>query len=115
MNYTNRMKCRICLDGFIKDIDLETFNCWNVTEVEIYLVRSKYVCTQYKEDCIVTTDGTKYQPPSNIVTIVGWNGKWLTITLVIIRKRIILVILLEKKRKFDKIRNIRIFDMRKKE
>ena len=53
-------------------------------------------CIEWVDGYDISSDGTKYQPPSNIVTIVGWNGKWLTITLVIIRKRIILVILFEK-------------------
>ena len=65
------MKCLICLDGFIKDVNLEIFNSRNVTEVEIYLVRSKYVCPQSKEDCIVTTDSTGYMKPSNIIIVTG--------------------------------------------
>ena len=56
-------------------------------------------CIEWVDGYIVTTDSTGYMKPSNIIIVTGWNGKWLTISLVIIRKRIILVILHEKKEK----------------
>ena len=42
----NGLKCTACLDGFVKDVDLETFICRNITEVEYCIDAIEGRCIQ---------------------------------------------------------------------
>ena len=71
-------------------------------------------CTQCSNEYYPSDDGTKCNPPSNIETVAGSIGGGLALALIIIIGLVlILVFAIEKKRKFDKYRDISIFDMRK--
>ena len=110
----NGLKCTACVEGFVKDVDLESFICRNITEVEFCLTAVEGKCTQCVDEYTPSEDGTKCNPPSNIETIAGSIGGGLALALLVIIGLVIVIIyLIEKKRQFDKYRNITIFDMRK--
>ena len=58
MNYTNWMKSIECLEWCVKDVDLDSFNCRNVQEVEIYYSARNGECIQCVYGYIVTTHST---------------------------------------------------------
>ena len=40
-------------------------------------------CIQWADGYDISSDGTGYMKPSNIIIVTGWNGKWLTTVLVV--------------------------------
>ena len=67
LNYINWMKCTECLEWYVKDVDLETFNCRNVTKVEFCFSVQNGECIQCLDEFIVTTNKIQYKKSSKYI------------------------------------------------
>ena len=111
---SNGVKCTACEEGYVKDIDTESFVCRNLTDVEFCLQATDSVCVQCEEGYIPSTDGTQCSPPSQLGVIIGSIGGGLAlVAILVILLVIIILVLIDKHKKFMKFRNVIIFDMRK--
>ena len=84
MNYTNRMKCLICLEWYVKDVNLETFNRKMLQKLKFWHSSRNGECIEWVDGYDISSDGTGYMKPSNTIIVTGWNGKWLTTVLIVI-------------------------------